>query len=183
MNRQANQGGGFSSHCFFRSRRRRNDTVRALDYAFAVARGRDRRPCALGAPRLVSTPSPRALHREAWLGVASMRASGVSPNLKGSAPAVSDRALNLLSPLCLPISSPRQQGGAHSTIGRAPHTAGMPPGGPAPTRERAVQPSSPCATQSVAATVQRHDTGAAEPDVVLQRDARAVDLPRPRVAA
>lgn len=30
-------------------------------------------PCALGAPRLVSTPSSRALRREAWLGVASMR--------------------------------------------------------------------------------------------------------------
>lgn len=41
-------------------------TVRALDYAFTVARGRDRCPCALGAPRLVSTPSsrvPRGLAR------------------------------------------------------------------------------------------------------------------------
>lgn len=66
LNRQANQGGGFSSHCFFRSRRRERDAVRALDYAFAVARGRDRCPCALGAPRLVSTPSsrePRGLAR------------------------------------------------------------------------------------------------------------------------
>ena len=116
MNRQANQGGGFSSHCFFQSRRRRNEAVRALDYAFAVARGRDRRPCALGAPRLVSTPSSLELYREAWLGVASMRASGVSPNLKGSAPTVSGRALNRLSPLCLPISSPRQKGGRDSTI-------------------------------------------------------------------
>jgi len=35
--------------------------VRALDYAFTMA------PCAVGAPRLVSTPSPC----EAWLGVAS----------------------------------------------------------------------------------------------------------------
>lgn len=41
-------------------------TVRALDYAFTVARGRDHCPCALGAPRLVSTPSsrvPRGLAR------------------------------------------------------------------------------------------------------------------------
>lgn len=41
-------------------------TVRALDYAFTVARGHDRCPCALGAPRLVSTPSsrvPRGLAR------------------------------------------------------------------------------------------------------------------------
>ena len=38
---------GFSSHCDFRRRL----AVRALDYAFAVAR------CAVGAPRLVSTPS------------------------------------------------------------------------------------------------------------------------------
>ncbi|CAM2184223.1 hypothetical protein BO443_50343 [Burkholderia orbicola] len=45
-----------------------------------------------------------------------MRASGVSPNLKGSAPTVSGRALNRLSPLCLPISSPRQEGGRDSTI-------------------------------------------------------------------
>lgn len=49
-------------------------TVRALDYAFTVARGRDCRPCALGAPRLVSTPSSLELYREAWLGVASTRA-------------------------------------------------------------------------------------------------------------
>lgn len=85
--------------------------VRALDYAFAVARERCCRSCALGAPRLVSTPSPPPLSRplRAWLGVASAhRAPGVSPNLKGSAPAVSGRALNRLSPLCLPISSPRQ---------------------------------------------------------------------------
>ncbi|CAD9219893.1 hypothetical protein BCEN4_1560024 [Burkholderia cenocepacia] len=38
-------------------------TVRALDYAFTVARGRDRCPCALGAPRLVSTPSSRVTAR------------------------------------------------------------------------------------------------------------------------
>jgi hypothetical protein len=33
---------------------------------------------------------------------------GGSPNLRGSAPAVSGWALNHSSPLCLPISSPRQ---------------------------------------------------------------------------
>ncbi|VWD20150.1 hypothetical protein BCO18442_03855 [Burkholderia contaminans] len=41
-------------------------TVRALDYAFAIAHGRACCPCALGAPRLVSTPSsrmPRGLAR------------------------------------------------------------------------------------------------------------------------
>lgn len=37
LNRQANEGGGFSSHCFFRSRPGACLAVRALDYAFAVA--------------------------------------------------------------------------------------------------------------------------------------------------
>jgi len=90
-------------------------TVRALDYAFTIAQ------CAAGAPRLVSTPSCR---KTAWkrhcyrLGSVLPRrgAPGVSPNLKGSTPTVSDRALNYLSPLCLPISSPRQ-GGRDSTTG------------------------------------------------------------------
>ena len=46
--------------------------VRALDYAFTMA------PRALGAPRLVSTPSPC----RAWLGIASAVSRGVSPNLR-----------------------------------------------------------------------------------------------------
>ena len=45
-------------------------TVRALDYAFAVAQ------CATGAPRLVSTPS----HCWAWLGVAAVVASLPMPH-------------------------------------------------------------------------------------------------------
>lgn len=75
-NRQANQGGGFSSHCFFQSRRR---MTRRRSCAGLCLRRRARAdpacPCALGAPRLVSTPSTRAPHSvrcEAWLGVASM---------------------------------------------------------------------------------------------------------------
>ena len=88
-------------------------TVRALDYAFTIAQ------CAAGAPRLVSTPSYRKPLNSAFTtGLArcclGASAPGVSPNLKGSTPTVSDRALNYLSPLCLPISSPRQ-GGRDST--------------------------------------------------------------------
>ncbi len=118
-NRQANEGGGFSSHCFFRSRRRAAlPFVRWTMPSPSPASGASAR-ATLGAPRLVSTPSRlRSRGIRAWLGVASARrAPGVSPNLKGSAPAVSDRALNHLSPLCLPISSPRQKGGPHSTTG------------------------------------------------------------------
>lgn len=101
--------------------------VRALDYAFAVAKRRVshaapglRRPpsslytflaAALRGSRLGSA-LPRRLARNALQG------PGGSPNLRGSAPAVSGRALNrFLSPLCLPISSPRQ-GGRDSTIAR-----------------------------------------------------------------
>jgi hypothetical protein len=118
-NRQANEGGGFSSHCFFRSRRRAAlPFVRWTMPSPSPASGSSAR-ATLGAPRLVSTPSRlRSRGIRAWLGVASARrAPGVSPNLKGSAPDVSDRALNDLSPLCLPISSPRQKGGPHSTTG------------------------------------------------------------------
>ncbi len=84
-----------------------NDAVRALDYAFAVACGPTLSPVRLRRP-------PSSLYTflacAARLGSALPRciASGVSPNLKGSAPAVSGWALKLLSPLCLPISSPRQ---------------------------------------------------------------------------
>lgn len=104
--------------------------VRALDYAFAIALApspaRADRRIALGAPRLVSTPSaPRVVATRAGLArrclggahaVLRAFAPGGSPNLRGSAPAVSGRALNFSSPLCLPISSPRQ-GGRDSTIG------------------------------------------------------------------
>lgn len=61
----------------------------------------------------LASAAPRGLARCC---LDARRASGVSPNLKGSAPAVSGRALNRLSPLCLPISSPRQKGGRDSTI-------------------------------------------------------------------
>jgi len=83
----------------------------------AVPRFRADAPhAALGAPRLVSTPSTRPHRGGSRLGSALPRrrahsratAPGVSPNLRGSAPAVSGWALNHLSPLCLPISSPRQ---------------------------------------------------------------------------
>lgn len=86
-----------------------SDAVRALDYAFAIACGTTLSPVRLRRP-------PSSLYTflacacAARLGSALPRciASGGSPNLKGSAPAVSGWALKLLSPLCLPISSPRQ---------------------------------------------------------------------------
>jgi hypothetical protein len=56
-------------------------------------------PKALGAARLVSTPSPRG----AWLGIAVGRTGTVSPNLSGSTPPVSRRALHQ-SLLRLPVS-------------------------------------------------------------------------------
>lgn len=87
----------------------RAQPVRALDYAFAIFRSAR---AMRAAPDLRRPPSSLYTflgNAKAWLGVASMhRASGVSPNLKGSTPAVSNRALKHLSPLCLPISSPRQ---------------------------------------------------------------------------
>lgn len=99
--------------------------VRALDYAFAVGvhdadrASRIRRP-----PSSLYTFREAALQLRFGLGSALPRRlrecdrPGGSPNLKGSAPVVSGRALNCLSPLCLPISSPRQ-GGRDSTTGRA----------------------------------------------------------------
>lgn len=108
--------------------------VRALDYAFAIAFEHEQ----ARAPRIRRPPSSLYTFREtAWwtaifsglarrcLGaigslaivIASAGAPGGSPNLKGSAPTVSGRALNRLSPLCLPISSPGQ-GGRDSTTGR-----------------------------------------------------------------
>jgi hypothetical protein len=67
--------GGFSSHYVFRRRRIPGGiAVRALDYAFAIAARRSIEPrAALGAPRLVSTPSARSPRerRRAWLGVAA----------------------------------------------------------------------------------------------------------------
>ena len=130
-------GGGFSSHHVFRRRERGSTAcVRALDYAFAVAASlRNEARAALGAPRLVSTPSaPRG--GGGRLGSALPRRRrrvaarpGDSPNLRGSAPIVSNRALNLSSPLCLPISSPRQRGEADEILSRAapPQKAHPPP--------------------------------------------------------
>ena len=71
---------------------------------------RDRSDClrpAVGAARLVSTPSPPEFSVGAWLGMAI---SKVSPNLSSSASPVSRRALKLrLSPMRLPIP-PRPRG-------------------------------------------------------------------------
>jgi hypothetical protein len=67
--------------------------VWGLDYTFTIARR------AVGAARLVSTPSlarcAEGLARDCLL--------PVSPSLSSSTPRVSPRALNLLSPLRLPI--------------------------------------------------------------------------------
>lgn len=60
--------------------------------------------CAVGAPRLVSTPS----HCWAWLGVASACRPGVSPNLRGFTQVLSLPGAQFLSPLCLPIPPPEQ---------------------------------------------------------------------------
>ncbi len=71
---------------------------------------RDRSVCrrsAVGAARLVSTPSPPEFSVGAWLGIAISKGS---PNLSSSASPVSRRALNLrLSPMRLPIP-PRPRG-------------------------------------------------------------------------
>ena len=71
---------------------------------------RDRSVCrrsAVGAARLVSTPSPPEFSVGAWLGIAISQGS---PNLSSSASPVSRRALKLrLSPVRLPIS-PRPHG-------------------------------------------------------------------------
>ncbi len=60
----------------------------------------------LGARRLVSTPSLSLFANGAWLGISILKPS---PNLTSSTPTVSSRALKFsISPLCLPISPPRQ---------------------------------------------------------------------------
>jgi hypothetical protein len=87
-----------------------------------------RSPLAVGAARLVSTPSRSktcfAKHASlrAWLGIAI---SQVSPTLSSSASPVSRRALNFrLSPMRLPIP-PRPRGFLHdkATRGRVPRAA------------------------------------------------------------
>ena len=75
---------GFSYHYGFR---RRRPGVCGLDYTFTVA-------SAVGAARLVSTPSPIG----AWLGIAMQK---VSPNLSSSASRVSPRALNFIQVRCV----------------------------------------------------------------------------------
>jgi hypothetical protein len=61
---------------------------------------------AVGAARLVSTPSP-------WRGLGSGLPVKVSPNLSSSAPGVSPRALKGLSPMRLPVS-PRPHGSIYT---------------------------------------------------------------------
>jgi len=79
----------FHTHHGFRRRQRRLESGLSLHLG----------PKALGAARLVSTPSPQG----AWLGIAVGRTGTVSPNLSGSTPSVSRRALHQ-SLLRLPVS-------------------------------------------------------------------------------
>jgi hypothetical protein len=68
-------------------------------------------PSAVGAARLVSTPSRSECSVRAWLGIAMLQGS---PNLSSSASPVSRRALKFqLSPMRLPIS-PRPRGPLNS---------------------------------------------------------------------
>src|ERR1700730_16866158 len=90
--------------------RRLSSRVRAeasLWSGLSLHRGvRPMKASAIGAARLVSTPSRGAFVRRAWLGVATCE---VSPTLGSSTSPVSRRALKLRSsPLRLPIS-PRPQ--------------------------------------------------------------------------
>jgi len=128
--------GGFSSHYVFR---RRLPHTRQQTFVRWTMPSPSR--CARGTRRLRRPPSslytfrafpPASAGKKTGLarrrlGRTARRArSGVSPNLKGSAPAVSGWALNALSPLCLPISSPRQ-GGRDSTIAPQPDQTGANP--------------------------------------------------------
>ncbi len=69
------------------------DAVRGLEHAFTLA------PCALGARRLLSTPS--APHSPGRLGSALARTGdpGLSPNLTGATPGVSPRRAQLFKSL------------------------------------------------------------------------------------
>ena len=88
-NRHAFKGGGFSYHFGFRRPAALGTRVRSLEHAFTVA------SWALGARRLLSTPSPGA--PGAWLGISSRRvASGPSPSLTGFTAGISPRGLKLL---------------------------------------------------------------------------------------
>lgn len=99
-------GGGFSSHFGFRRRpleRERSWSGARLHLSLL----------ALGARRLLSTPSKAPLGAKAWLGISSDLRPGPSPSLTGFTSGVSPEGLKFgLSPLRLPISPPGQNGEA-----------------------------------------------------------------------
>src|SRR5690606_15240160 len=77
--------------------------VRGLEHAFTIASS------ALGARRLLSTPSEGPFGSRAWLGISSDLRPGPSPSLTGFTSGVSPGGLKFgLSPLRLPISPPGQ---------------------------------------------------------------------------
>ena len=76
--------------------------VCGLDYPFTITRPNSL-ILAVGAARLVSTPSLISFEARAWLGIGMIVRSKLSPNLSSSTLWVSPKALNFLSPSCLPI--------------------------------------------------------------------------------
>jgi len=76
--------------------------VCGLDYPFTITRSNSL-ILAVGAARLVSTPSQIFFKSWAWLGIGIILRSKLSPNLSSSTLQVSPKALNFLSPSCLPI--------------------------------------------------------------------------------
>ena len=95
-------GGGFSYHFDFRrhhANARCSWSGARLHHSFA----------ALGARRLLSTPSEESFDPRAWLGISSDLCPGPSPSLTGFTSGVSSGGLKFgLSPLRLPISPPGQ---------------------------------------------------------------------------
>lgn len=97
-------GGGFSSHYGFR--RQRGCSCAGL----CLHRGHS----ALGAPRLVSTPSQGY---QAWLGVVSPTRAGISPNLRGFTRGLSLPGAQSSKSAVSTISPPRQWAeGVHLTM-------------------------------------------------------------------
>ena len=100
-------GGGFSSHFGFRrrpARAGRSWSGARLHHSLS----------AVGARRLLSTPSLEPFGSRAWLGISSNLRSGPSPSLTGFTSRVSPRRLKFgLSPLRLPIPPLGQD--AHDT--------------------------------------------------------------------
>jgi|GEM_PF-7042015 len=114
-------GGGFSSHFGFRRRHadaRRSWSGARLHHSLS----------ALGARRLLSTPSEGPFGSRAWLGISSDLRPGPSPSLTGFTSGVSSGGLKFgLSPLRLPISPPGQNREAvcHDMTSCKPSGAGV----------------------------------------------------------